>query len=221
MREGLAEGELVVSRGNFQIDSALQIQAQPSMMNPDRGRELDGPPHEHVGGDAAETIRGLVAAALTFTEALAADDAAKAGAAVAELVAAGQSLQQVEVPVSLNDTVEHLAESAMGLDAEATIEKHREALDNLSQALTALLQAAHVEGLGPTYRAHCPMAFDNRGASWLTPEEEVFNPYFGDRMLRCGSIEETLSTPTPGPGRKRSPVSSDTSGGGGDPHAGH
>ena len=32
---GLQENEFVVIRGNFQIDSALQIQAKPSMMNPD------------------------------------------------------------------------------------------------------------------------------------------------------------------------------------------
>lgn len=221
VREGLAEGELVVSRGNFQIDSALQIQAHPSMMNPDPASTQAGPPREHVGGDAAAAIRDLIAATFTFTEALASDDGAKAGDATADLIAAVQALDQAEVTASLNDLIGRLIEVTAVLDAEADIEQHRDALDPLSLALTALLQAAHVEGLGPTYRAHCPMAFDNRGASWLTPEEEVFNPYFGDRMLRCGSIEETLSTPTPGPGRKRSPVSSDTSGGGGDPHAGH
>ncbi len=34
VRSGLAEGELVVSKGSFKIDSALQITAKPSMMNP-------------------------------------------------------------------------------------------------------------------------------------------------------------------------------------------
>lgn len=34
---GLEEGEQVVTRGNFMIDSSLQIQAQPSMMNPEAG----------------------------------------------------------------------------------------------------------------------------------------------------------------------------------------
>jgi len=34
VKEGLAEGEIVVTNGNFKIDSALQIQAKPSMMNP-------------------------------------------------------------------------------------------------------------------------------------------------------------------------------------------
>jgi len=34
VRSGLAEGESVVTNGSFKIDSALQIQAKPSMMNP-------------------------------------------------------------------------------------------------------------------------------------------------------------------------------------------
>ena len=34
VKSGLAEGEIVVTNGNFKIDSALQIQAKPSMMNP-------------------------------------------------------------------------------------------------------------------------------------------------------------------------------------------
>jgi Cu(I)/Ag(I) efflux system membrane fusion protein len=34
VRNGIAEGELVVVQGNFRIDAALQIVARPSMMNP-------------------------------------------------------------------------------------------------------------------------------------------------------------------------------------------
>ena len=34
VESGLKEGEMVVTKGNFKIDSALQIQAKPSMMNP-------------------------------------------------------------------------------------------------------------------------------------------------------------------------------------------
>lgn len=36
--DGLKEGERVVVNGAFKIDSALQIQARPSMMNPEQGR---------------------------------------------------------------------------------------------------------------------------------------------------------------------------------------
>ncbi|MCL7488227.1 MAG: efflux RND transporter periplasmic adaptor subunit, partial [Desulfobulbaceae bacterium] len=40
---GLTEGELVVNRGNFKIDSAIQIQARPSMMNPFLAKETVDP----------------------------------------------------------------------------------------------------------------------------------------------------------------------------------
>lgn len=45
VEEGLAEGETVVTNGNFKIDSALQIQAKPSMMNPAGGAAPTG--HNH------------------------------------------------------------------------------------------------------------------------------------------------------------------------------
>ncbi len=37
VKNGLEKGELVVVRGNFKIDSAIQLQARPSMMNPYAG----------------------------------------------------------------------------------------------------------------------------------------------------------------------------------------
>ncbi|MFP4107340.1 MAG: efflux RND transporter periplasmic adaptor subunit, partial [Phycisphaerae bacterium] len=46
VRDGLAEGELVVTQGNFKIDSAMQIQAKPSMMNP-TGEKTGGGGHQH------------------------------------------------------------------------------------------------------------------------------------------------------------------------------
>ena len=46
VKGGLAEGEVVVSKGNFKIDSALQIQAKPSMMSP-QGQKVPMERHEH------------------------------------------------------------------------------------------------------------------------------------------------------------------------------
>ncbi|WP_081859198.1 efflux RND transporter periplasmic adaptor subunit [Desulfohalovibrio reitneri] len=42
VRQGLSEGEMVVSRGSFKIDSAVQIMAKPSMMTPSAGPKTDG-----------------------------------------------------------------------------------------------------------------------------------------------------------------------------------
>ncbi len=55
--DGLAEGELVVTRGNFKIDSEIQIQAKPSMMSPDAGAaqdSTDGEEQQPHGADSHE-----------------------------------------------------------------------------------------------------------------------------------------------------------------------
>jgi len=57
---GLDEGEEIVVRGNFKIDSALQIEAKPSMMNPEGGG--GGAGHHHgdhgVGADKKSSMSG-------------------------------------------------------------------------------------------------------------------------------------------------------------------
>ncbi|MEZ4690982.1 MAG: hypothetical protein R3A12_12710 [Ignavibacteria bacterium] len=39
-----------------------------------------------------------------------------------------------------------------------------------------------VSGLksGTTYVVYCPMAFDRKGAYWLSKDKEIMNPYFGE-----------------------------------------
>lgn len=46
---------------------------------------------------------------------------------------------------------------------------------------------------GTIYKQYCPMAFDNEGAYWFSDAEEIRNPYFGDEMLTCGNVEETIT----------------------------
>jgi hypothetical protein len=36
------------------------------------------------------------------------------------------------------------------------------------------------------------MARNNQGGFWLSDDEEIRNPYFGDKMLTCGSVTEKL-----------------------------
>jgi Cu(I)/Ag(I) efflux system membrane fusion protein len=42
------------------------------------------------------------------------------------------------------------------------------------------------------YWFKCPMAFNNRGATWFQASEETANPYFGKMMLRCGDLLEVI-----------------------------
>lgn len=53
---------------------------------------------------------------------------------------------------------------------------------------TKLLITAFKANKEKMYEQHCPMAFDNRGASWLSAENEIKNPYYGKQMMKCGSV---------------------------------
>ncbi|MBB3698795.1 DUF3347 domain-containing protein [Flammeovirga yaeyamensis] len=62
------------------------------------------------------------------------------------------------------------------------------------QAVTAYYQKVAEEGNAgmDVYVVHCPMAFNNTGADWLSATNEVDNPYFGDEMLHCGRVMKEI-----------------------------
>ncbi|MDP6439809.1 MAG: DUF3347 domain-containing protein, partial [Candidatus Brocadiia bacterium] len=68
----------------------------------------------------------------------------------------------------------------------------REAFSPLSDALEAALKAFGGGLPEPAYKLYCPMALDNKGATWLQEGKETRNPYFGAAMLGCGNVVETV-----------------------------
>ena len=42
------------------------------------------------------------------------------------------------------------------------------------------------------YHDHCPMYNENKGAMWLSETKEIKNPYYGDEMPKCGTVEEVI-----------------------------
>jgi Cu(I)/Ag(I) efflux system membrane fusion protein len=42
------------------------------------------------------------------------------------------------------------------------------------------------------YYQFCPMANNDQGAYWLSTEESIRNPYYGDMMLECGEVREVI-----------------------------
>lgn len=70
------------------------------------------------------------------------------------------------------------------------IEDQRKAFSTVTLLIETIVKETMTTG--EIYKQHCPMAFDNKGAYWLSTEKEIRNPYFGDRMLKCGSVTETI-----------------------------
>jgi len=69
--------------------------------------------------------------------------------------------------------------------------KHqRDHFNTLSDNIYKLVKA--MKNNSPIYYQHCPMAFDGKGANWLSREKAIKNPYYGSTMLNCGSVVETI-----------------------------
>ncbi len=203
--EGLQEGERVVTRGTFKIDSALQIQAKPSMMSPED--QKPSPPQKPTAPEegattpvAPEQLNPLIANVLQsyfkVQEALAGDDAAGASEAAGAL--AGE-VRQSELSLSDEGVKEAWEEVAPTLQSAATaisdaddIEARRERFARLSEIMHQLLMHFGPPTEQPVYVLHCPMAFDNEGADWLQPDKETRNPFFGSKMLKCGEVVHAL-----------------------------
>ncbi len=199
---GLSAGERVVTRGALMIDSALQIEARPSMMQPESGSsepaaEKPEPPPRAIPGAAYHaSARPVIEAYLELSAALAADDGPKSTrAALALREAAGAAR-----PDGLADSdAEHFAALMMrvkdGLpaDADAGIEGLRNTLPALTTTLEEYVRTFGHDRDAPLHRIHCPMAFDNRGASWLSADSAVRNPYFGAKMFRCGVAQRSIA----------------------------
>ena len=57
-------------------------------------------------------------------------------------------------------------------------------------ALTTGLEPLFTDGItdGVIYKQHCPMAFDGAGGDWFSDVSDIRNPYYGDKMLKCGKV---------------------------------
>jgi Cu(I)/Ag(I) efflux system membrane fusion protein len=76
------------------------------------------------------------------------------------------------------------------MQGEETLNGLRQHFSFLSENILEVTESFGLEK-DKVYKVFCPMAFDNKGAYWLSETEEILNPYFGDAMLSCGEVKET------------------------------
>ena len=134
--------------------------------------------------EVPETYGGndIIQAYLHLKDDLVKSDAESARRKAKVLVA---SLDNFEEP-----EVKSIRENAMKIYASDDINVQREAFKPLSDSFADL--ASHKDMGIKLYKQYCPMAFENAGGFWLSAQEEIFNPYYGDKMLHCGVVKEEI-----------------------------
>ncbi len=74
---------------------------------------------------------------------------------------------------------------------DSALRNIRHYFEEISMSTYQLIRGAGLKDV-KVYRTFCPMAFDNKGAYWLSNSSTIRNPYFGHKMINCGMVKETL-----------------------------
>jgi hypothetical protein len=85
-----------------------------------------------------------------------------------------------------------VASSSSKIVAAGDIEDQRKTYSELSNDFITLVKKTGVSG-GELYVDYCPMALNDKGAYWLSAKKEIRNPYFGEKMMTCGEVKETIN----------------------------
>jgi Cu(I)/Ag(I) efflux system membrane fusion protein len=195
VEEGLEPGERVVVQGAFKIDSALQIQARPSMMTSEQGfgagrREVTA---ADLSGPGREALAASYDAYLDLVDTLADDNR---GTGLFERLAG--ALDRLGKANGVPEAVRRQADEARGAALQSaradSLEAARQPFETISDAVIAIHERLGHEGEQTYHVAHCPMAYDFEGADWIQRDgEQIWNPYFGSQMLHCGTFERELT----------------------------
>jgi hypothetical protein len=146
----------------------------------------------HVDPGVASYMKSMAMDYLAIKNALARGDETAAAGASGKMAAAmkgfDKSLLSVDQKKVYDDIEEGLREHAEHISEKNKIEHKRFHFSMMSGDMYELVKAF---GAGMTlYHDHFPMYNENKGAMWLSESKEIRNPYLGDKMMTCGSVEE-------------------------------
>ena len=221
VESGLKTGEEIAVNGVFSIDASAQLSGEISMMNPEGGKISTGHNHanmdmgnqteqsagtsEHVRPKqdeakkvSPEFVKQLTAVYdhyLQMKDAFVASDPVKVKSEAAdvssalknvnmELLNGGQHMNWMDYLNTINSGLK-------GIAGSNDIEIQRKSFSDVSHGLYEAIKAFGLTD-EKAYYQYCPMAFDSKGAYWLSGTTEIRNPYFGEAMPGCGETRDTL-----------------------------
>ncbi len=139
-------------------------------------------------------IKKVLDAYIQLKDALVKSDGASSSSASKTLLTSIQEVNMNELNTETHTqwmkVVNDLKEDAEHINETKEITHQRDHFMSLSKNLYAVIKVSKSET--PIYYQFCPMANKGKGANWLSLENKVKNPYYGNQMLTCGKVVETI-----------------------------
>ena len=148
-----------------------------------------------TGTQNTTQLKAVFNSYFSVKDALIKTDASASSAKAAELVKAIKSVEMTKLSNEEHTVwmkvMKDLTENAEKIAISKDVAKQRETFASLSINMYEIVKVAKQET--PVYYQHCPMYNNGKGADWLSKEEAINNPYYGSKMLTCGSVRETIN----------------------------
>jgi Cu(I)/Ag(I) efflux system membrane fusion protein len=210
---GLKNGDEIVTNGTFTVDAAAQLQGKKSMMNKKGGAAMTGHEgHEAMNGSVNKvaknnSVRLDVSKEFqqqlneVLNEYIALKDAfvkEESSNIISQSEKIGGLLSKVDMKLLENKeaqtfwmSLEKQLRVAVSSILKTTVIKEQR--NHFKQASASLIEALQVFGVNEkVFITFCPMADSDKGAYWLSKDEKVINPYFGNAMLTCGEVKQVI-----------------------------
>lgn len=200
IESGLSEGEQVVTNGTFKVDSAAQLSDKLSMMNREPGSGANSTGHEGhtMPMDSSNEMDMNQGSSEDHSQhqQIEAESNQESDDQQTLNIESQQEIESI-MPAYLqtrealaNDNYEEANTQFRSFTDIRTnnIEELRAAFKQVSEKLIAAVEEVGYEGT--LYKQFCPMY--GGGSHWISDNEEIANPYYGDQMHNCGETVEAL-----------------------------
>ena len=147
-----------------------------------------------ASAEAKQQISSITKSYLSLKDALVEGNTGKAADAAKNMNKQLSGFSSTSLEEELQDIyssrADKLMQDAQAIASATDVAEQRAYLVSLSRNIAELNQAFNTEET--LYLQYCPMAFDGKGGYWVSAEEKVMNPYYGDAMLTCGRVDKQL-----------------------------
>ena len=148
----------------------------------------------NVSAQSNSALSPVLSSYMALKDALVKSDGSTASSLASQLVT---TLDAVKMEDLSGDA--HVAWMKYAKDLKADAEQISQANDIANQRnrfislSTNMHEVVKVASTGTTvYYQFCPMANKGKGAHWLSLEDKVKNPYYGNQMPTCGKVVEKI-----------------------------
>lgn len=185
---GLALGDEVVTNGAFTIDAAAQLSGKKSMMYAaDTEMKKSNTNQVDIPIELNDRLKKSLSIYFELKNNLVESSAEKAIGDAKKLSKELEAINVGELSDEWQVNIKSARNASNLIKGNDNLDEKRLEFKKLSKNFTFF--ATQIKGLEmPIYVQHCPMADNNTGADWLSLDKSIKNPYFGDKMLTCGSV---------------------------------